>query len=160
MSRAYLRVDPRSYEHKVIEQGYPLPLYGAFIGSICLAEHQPTRGRFRNAAVLRALLGPGGRLVPELIRRGDLVSRSDGLYVDGWDEWQEGDWKVGERVSRIRNRTKRTVTGVTVGTVYTPSDGDRLSVIDGGSGRRKRVNGAVEEEGVADHRPVDPVVTA
>lgn len=145
MSRAYLRVDPGLYERKVVEQGYPPALFAAFVGVLCLAEHQPKRGRFRNALVLRALLCPLGRFVPELIRRTDLIVQPDGsLYVDGWDEWQEGDWKVGERVGRIRNRPRRaktvtpvtpeTVTSDTAETVYTPSDGDCQSVIDGAGG--------------------------
>ncbi len=149
MSRAYLRTDPALYERKVVEQGYPLPLFAAFVGTLCLAEHQPKRGRFRNDRVLRALLGPAARFVPELIRRCDLIVQDDGsLYVDGWEEWQEGDWKVGERVSRIRSRTRRksvtvpNVTPVTVPTVDTPSDGDCQSVIDGG--------------GIAEHTPLPP----
>jgi hypothetical protein len=135
VSRAYLRVDPMLYERKVVDQGYPLPLFAAFVGVLCLAEHQPQRGVFRNERVCKALLGSAGRLVGELITRGDLVRRDGHLYVDGWDEWQEGDWKVGERVKRIRTRTRvtgQTVTDVTVATVDTPSDGDRLSVIDSG----------------------------
>ena len=137
MSRAYLRFDPAIYERKVVEQDYPLPLFAAFVGVLCLAEHQPKRGRFRNERVLRALLGPSGRYVPELIKRSDVIVQDDGsMYVDGWEEWQEGDWKVGERVTRIRNRkrvkvTPATVTGVTVTTVDTPSE---HSVIDSAGG--------------------------
>lgn len=138
MSRAYLRVDPMLYERKVIDQGYPLPLFAAFVAVLCLAEHQPKRGRFRDVRVLRALLGPCARFVPELVRRCDLSVAKDGsLYVDGWEEWQEGDWKVGERVSRIRNRPHRasvtvaSVTPVTVATVSTPSE---RSVIDSAGG--------------------------
>lgn len=153
MARAYLRLDPAFYERKVIDQGYPSGAALALVGAMCLAEYQPARGRFRSAAVLRTLLGPNAKWVAYLIEHEDLVQRKDGLYVDGWDEWQEGDWKVAERVRRIRGR--RGVTpGVTVpvtpgvtpdvtvatespdsnGTVYTPSDGGRQSVIDSGSG--------------------------
>ncbi len=127
MSRAYLRIDPSLFERKVIEQHYPLPLFAAFVGVLCLAENQPHRGRFRDVRVLRALLGPGGRMVADLIQRGDLIARADGtVYVDGWDEWQEGDVTVGERVKRIRSRprvTGHTVTGVTVPTVDRPLSG-------------------------------------
>jgi hypothetical protein len=127
VSRAYLRVAPQLYERKVIEQEYPLPLFAAFVGMLCLAEHQPNRGRFRDVRVLRALLGPAGRWVPELVSRGDIVFGKDGtVYVDGWDEWQEGDVTVGERVKRIRTRrraTPATVTPVTVPTVDTPLSG-------------------------------------
>jgi hypothetical protein len=94
-----------AYERKVVDQGYPLPLFAAFVAVLCLAEHQPMRGRFRNERVLRALLGPGSRYVAELVNRGDLVREPGGaLYVDGWTEWQEGDVTVGERVRLIRNR--------------------------------------------------------
>jgi hypothetical protein len=151
VSRAYLRLDPRAYEKKVIQQGYPLPLFAAFVGALCESEHQPDRGRYRSERVLRATLEEAARHIPELIRRGDLVPQPDGsLYVDGWDEWQEGDWKVAERVRRIRDRrraetaevtdgvtepvTAGVTPDVTVGDVYTPSDGGRQSVIDSGSG--------------------------
>lgn len=136
--RAYQRIDPRTYERKVLDQGYPLPAFAAYIGALNAGEAQPDRGRFRTEAVLRALLGPAGRWVGFLVERGDLVRLPDGrLYLEGWDEWQEGDWKVAERVTRIRNRkrtpssvadvTVETVTHDTVAPVYTPSDGDRLT---------------------------------
>lgn len=152
MPRAYLRLDPGFYERKVIAQGYPAGAAMALVGAMCLAEYQPTRGRFRSSAVLRTLLGPNAKWVAYLIEHGDLVERKEGLYVDGWDEWQEGDWKVAERVRRIRGRRKVTVDVTpdvtvptvthgtvatespdTVATVYIPSDGGRQSVIDSGS---------------------------
>jgi hypothetical protein len=131
VSRAYLRKDPGFFERKAIDQGYPSGAYTALDGVLCLAESQPQRGRFRDARLLKALLGPYGRWVSFLLEHGDLVSQADGrLYVEGWDEWQEGDWKVGERVARIRGRkrspvTKPTVTKDTVATVVPPSDGGR-----------------------------------
>lgn len=151
MARAYLRLDPGYYERKVIDQDYPAGAALALIGALCLAEYQPTRGRFRSRAVLRTLLGPNAKWVSYLVEHGDLVERDGVLYVDGWDEWQEGDWKVTERVRRIRARRSVTA-GVTAGvtppvtvavtvatesddsvaTVYTPSDGGRQSVIDSG----------------------------
>ena len=143
MSRAYLRIDPQAYERKVIEQGYSLALFGAFMGLLVEAEHQPERGRFRDVPLLKAILGPGGVHVKELIARGDIVVLPTGrLYVDGWDEWQEGDWKVAERVGRIRGR-KQDVTvdvtpDVTVPTV--PPLGDALSERSGavsGSGAER-----------------------
>jgi hypothetical protein len=104
MPRAYLRLDPAFDERKA---DYPDGPYAALIATLCLAEHQPHRGRFRNAGYLRALLGKRGRHVPYLIAHGDLVTQADGrLYLDGWDEWQEGDWKVAERVARIRERKR------------------------------------------------------
>lgn len=156
MSRAYLRIDPAFFERKALTQGYPAGVFSALVGTLCLAEHQPERGRFRSERLLRALLEDYGRHVPELIRRGDLVRLGDGrLYVDGWDEWQEGDWKVGERVARIRSRPRKGTAPVTVGTtayvtpdVTVPVTVDetdaRLSVIDSGSGAvsGKRSGGA------------------
>ena len=107
MTRAYLRLDPGFYERK-LEQGYPLAAIGAFCGVLCLAEMQPVRGRFRNVAVLKALLGAtAARQVPILIEKGDLVLDERGrLYVDGWDEWQEGDVTVKERMQRVRNKQR------------------------------------------------------
>jgi hypothetical protein len=101
MPRAYLRLDPAFDERKA---HYPDGPYAALVATICLAELQPQRGRFRSAGYLRALLGKRGRHVPYLLEHGDLIDEGGRLYLDGWDEWQEGDWKVAERVARIRNR--------------------------------------------------------
>lgn len=158
MARAYLRLDPGFFDRKVIDQNYPPAAVAALIGVLCHAEHQPKRGRFRDVRVLKALLGPLAKWIPFLIERRDLVSKKGELYVDGWDEWQEGDWKVGERVKRIRGRQKAAAEGVdvtvpvtpevtvavtvrsesndSVETVYTPSDGERQSVIDSAGGRQ------------------------
>jgi hypothetical protein len=105
VTRAYIRVDPGLYERKVIEQKYPLGAFAALEGCFCYGETQPVRGTFRDAALLRAHLGPGGRWVPFLIEQGDLILMPGGqLYIDGWKEWQEGDVTVKERMERIRNR--------------------------------------------------------
>lgn len=144
MTRAYLRLDPAFWERKRIEQAYPPGAISALIGIFCLAESQPERGRFRSEKLLRALLEDDAKWVPFLKEHGDLVVLGDArIYPPGWDEWQEGDWKVGERVQRIRGRehtvrpvpavttktvrkrTPATVSDVTVPTVYTPSDGGR-----------------------------------
>lgn len=109
MTRAYLRLDP-GYDEK--KESYPDGPYAALIATFCHGEMQPDRGRFRNERFLRAILGVRGKHVPYLIAHGDLIQLADGrLYIDGWDEWQEGDWKVTERVTRIRNRTRRSATG-------------------------------------------------
>lgn len=140
MSRAYLRLDPAAFERKVIQQGYPAVTFAAFMGVLCLAESQPERGRFRDERLLRALLGKLGRQVPDLIARCDLIQLPDGrLYVDGWDEWQEGDITVRDRVARLRIRRQRhvtvgTVTSVTVPTVYTPSEHSVIESVAGHSG--------------------------
>src|SRR4029079_16790473 len=97
---------PAFLDRKVIDQKYPPGAAIALIGALCHAEHQPSRGRFRDVRVLKALLGPHARWIPFLLSHRDLLEKRVQLYVDGWDEWQEGDWKVGERVARIRNRAK------------------------------------------------------
>jgi hypothetical protein len=142
VSRAYLRLDPGFDERK---HAYPDGAYAALVATFCLAEQQPQRGRFRSLPFLKALLGRRGRHVRYLLDQGDLVELPDGrVYVDGWDEWQEGDWKVGERVQRIRNRrrgvTPTTVTPVTPPTVYTPSPLRESTHRDtsGGAGGAKR----------------------
>jgi 5-methylcytosine-specific restriction endonuclease McrA len=100
--RAYLRLDPHLADKKA---EYPDGAHRAFVDTLCFAEHQPMRGRFRNQKLLAVLLEKRARWIPYLIEHGDLVPMPDGkLYVDGWDEWQEGDWKVHERVSMIRHR--------------------------------------------------------
>jgi hypothetical protein len=133
VTRAYIRVDPGLYERKVIEDSYPLPAFAALVGCFCMAELQPVRGRFRDQSVLRALLGVGSKWVPYLIEQGDLIVQANGsLYVDGWDEWQEGDVTVKERMVRIRNRRR-----VTVPTVSDPSQRGGAGRI-GGAGQPAR----------------------
>lgn len=120
--RAYIRVDPNLPDAK---EHYPDGALAAFTLTLCLAEHQGWRGRFRNRKLLAALLGRRARWIPYLIEHGDLVEAENGvLYFEGWDEWQEGDWKVGERVKRIRERraVTATVTDCVTPTVITPSE--------------------------------------
>jgi hypothetical protein len=133
--RSYIRVDPELPDRK---EKYPDGAATAFFFTLCFAEHQPRRGRFRNKRVLSALLGRRARWIPYLIEHHDLILNDKGeLYFDGWDEWQEGDWKVQERVERIRARKAGTVTGTVTPavntTVNTPSEplavgGRRLAV--------------------------------
>lgn len=119
MGRAYLRVDPAMFERKVIQQEYPPLAYAAYSAILCLADSQPVRGRFRDERLMRALLGPLSRQAATLLERGDVIPAakhhecgncptghgSPGqLYVDGWDEWQEGDWQVKERMARVREK--------------------------------------------------------
>lgn len=102
MPRAYLRLDPSFDERK---ESYPDGPYAALVATFCLAELQPHRGRFRSLDYLSRLLGKRGRHLRYLVAQGDVVELPGGqVYVDGWDEWQEGDWKVSERVQRIRGR--------------------------------------------------------
>lgn len=123
--RAYLRVDPNLPEQKA---DYPDGAYRAFVDTLCLAEQQPKRGRFRNRRLLAVLLEKRARWITYLVEHGDLIELPSGaLYVDGWDEWQEGDVTVSERMRRLRSR-RRDVTppdtpAVTVPTVTRPYSG-------------------------------------
>jgi hypothetical protein len=110
LPRAYLRIDPN------IDQVYP-ELRSTFVGLLCAAHRQPDRGRFRDRRLVEALCGKA--YVSRAFTRGDLVTLPDGrAYVPGWDEWQEGDMTVAERMRRMRDRRKRkrdvpNVSGVT-----------------------------------------------
>lgn len=120
MTRAYLRLDPGFFERKRIQQGYSAGQFSALTGALCQAETQPERGRFRDERVLRALLGADGREVPFLLSQGDLVRAPDGrIYIEGWDEWQEGDVTVRDRVRKIRTRRGGTELGRSPGAVRT-----------------------------------------
>ena len=142
MTRAYIRLDPAFDERKY---DYPDGPYAALVATFCLAEHQPERGRFRSVEYLKRLLGRRGRHVRYLIEHGDVIELRDGrAYVVGWDEWQEGDWKVAERVRRIRVRRGEEITpDVTVG--VTPDvTADRLD--SGGGDFSNSGGGAVADE--------------
>jgi HNH endonuclease len=96
LPKAYLRLDPN------IDHTHPEHLE-AFIRLLCAASRQPHRGWFRSRAMVEHLLGK--RATATLFDRGDLVQRTGGfgiVEVPGWDEWQEGDFTVGERMRLIR----------------------------------------------------------
>jgi hypothetical protein len=112
-SRAYLRLSPRTFHDKAVVDRYPPGAFAAFSAVLCLAEEQPERGRFRSEKLLRLHLDEPmdgvrigwGKWVGYLLEHGDLERRPDGsLYVTGWDDWQEGDVTVAERMSRLRAR--------------------------------------------------------
>src|SRR6266566_4353632 len=110
MTRAYLRLDPNLPDHK---ESYPDGALASFVLTLCLADQQSPRGRFKSERLLRVLLGKRGRWVPFLLQKRDLILQKDGrIYVDGWDEWQEGDVTVPERMARLRAR-KDVTNGVT-----------------------------------------------
>ena len=101
--RAYHRVDPLMDERK---SHYTPAQFGAFLKVQLLAGRQTRRGHFRSeAALVGALPAAYARLVPFLVEQRDLIAKADGsLYLDGWDEWQEGDVTVKDRMARLRNR--------------------------------------------------------
>lgn len=117
LPKAYLRIDPHlasTHENA-----------GEYLRLMEAAYQQPRRGRFKNVAVLRAAVGRGvadraisrrdvvghGALPDCLDDRGKAREFCSGdlphLYLNHWDEWQEGDVTVGERVARIRARKRR-----------------------------------------------------
>lgn len=97
LPKAYLRADPNLDQH---------PDPGAMVVLMCEANRQAERGRFKTLDRLRGVLGKA-RLHACLLR-GDLRELDPGLWLlVGWDEWQEGDFTVGERMARLRKRKKR-----------------------------------------------------
>lgn len=103
--KAYIRLDPLVDESKA---DYSPAQFGAFIKVLALAARQKQHGRFRSRRALEMILpGPYARLLPHLFAEGDLVELESGaVYVDGYDEWQEGDHTVAERMRRLRNRQR------------------------------------------------------
>lgn len=104
--RAYLRVDPN------IDQAYP-DLRNTFVGLLCSGGRQPDRGRYRCRQIAEQLHSRA--FIRRCLDRGDLVELADGrLYIDGWDEWQEGDLTVAERMRRMRSKRRDKRDSVTV----------------------------------------------
>ena len=105
LPRAYLRIDPN------IDQAYP-ELRNTFVGLLCSAGRQPERGRYRDRRLVEGL--HSRPFVARSYARGDLVDLDDGrTYLVGWDEWQEGDMTVAERMRRMRDRRRSQRNGVT-----------------------------------------------
>lgn len=100
LPKAYLRIDPN------LDSTHAAP--ADMIALMCEANRQPKRGLFKSAELAKRVLGP--RLFRRCIERGDLIPNGVGLYVDGWEEWQEHDWTVGERMRRLRGRKRHTDT--------------------------------------------------
>lgn len=101
LPRAYLRIDPNLDQH---------PDADGMLRLICAANRQIPRGRFPGRDVLRRILGSAKRLEAFLRprhagKRADVLLQEDGsFYLDGWDEWNEGDLTVGDRMRRVREK--------------------------------------------------------
>lgn len=94
LPRAYLRIDPNMDSH---------PDQDAMLTLILFGNRCSERGRFRSLSTLEKILGK--KRLKACLDRKDLIPISGGrFYVSGWDEWQEGDLTVGERMGRIRKR--------------------------------------------------------
>lgn len=123
LPKAYLRIDPHlASTHESA---------GEFVRLLEAAYQQPRRGRFKNIGVLRAAVGRG--VADRALQRKDVLGHGEEadciddkgrprefcseslphLYLEGWDEWQEGDVTVAERMTRIRNKKKRRNSAVT-----------------------------------------------
>jgi hypothetical protein len=160
--RAYLRLDPHMADKKA---DYPDGAHRAFTDMLCFAEQQPQRGRFRNRKLLAVLLERRAKWIPYLLEHGDLVETESGkLYVDGWDEWQEGDVTVSERMRRLRSRQRGvtptdtpTVTPpVTVPTVSVPSSGGGSTGGKHSAEADRRTNGSPSFMGFRPPEPARP----
>jgi hypothetical protein len=83
---------------------HPDPL--AMVRAMCAAARQPQRGRFREPVVLERAVGR--KAYRMLVERGDVVPAipGPGVYLEGWDELQEGDMTVAERMRRYRKRKR------------------------------------------------------
>lgn len=132
LPRAYLRIDPN------LDMTHPDP--GSFVRLLCAAARQPDRGRFRDRGLLVRAVGRAK--VGALAARGDVAQLPDGRwYVVGWDEWQEGDYTVAERMKRMRQRRSTQRHTVTVASSPPSNDvttdagrDDSLSVVPLGVG--------------------------
>jgi hypothetical protein len=105
MTRAYHRVDPLMDERK---SDYTPAQFGAFLKVQLVAGRQKRRGWFRSLVALRGTLPAAyARHVQFMVDEGDLEVHEDGsVYVDGWDQWQEGDLTVKDRMAALRNRRR------------------------------------------------------
>ncbi len=110
--KAYLRISPNLDQH---------PDPAAMVRAICAANRQSERGRFREPAVLERAVGR--KSYRTLVERGDIVPANPGpgVYLEGWDQWQEGDHTVAERMKRLRQRQRN-------GKVTPPPSPDRNGV--------------------------------
>lgn len=109
--KAYLRIDPN------LDHTHPEP--GAFVRLLCAAARQPKRGRFKAWALVERALGRAQARKHRDVWH-DIKEDHGAWIVDGWDNWQEGDHTVQERMRRYRERHS-SVTGAVTRTVTSPS---------------------------------------
>ena len=95
LPKAYLRMDPD------IDQKHPDNL-AEYVRLVCVSARQRPRGRFANRTVMNVLFGRG--TVNQFFARGDVEEQNGEIVTSGWDDWQEGDMTVAERVRRTRNK--------------------------------------------------------
>jgi hypothetical protein len=114
---------------------------GAFLKVQLVAGRQTSRGRFRSIAAIRAILPAAyARHIDFLVAEGDLDVLTDGtVYVDGWDQWQEGDLTVKDRMAALRNRRRN---GTVTSTVTQPSPTAIRSSVGVGIGVSGEPNGS------------------
>lgn len=152
--KAYLRLDPNIDAH---------PDWEGIVLLMLWANRQPRRGYFQPATVTKIL---GRKRAQEFLvprpgkKRPDLVEQRDGtLYLDGWDDWQEGDLTVGERVRRLRAKRSATVTApLPTRTKRHKALGVRRQAL--GSRHESTNGGAVERAGGNNGGPPAPPASA
>lgn len=126
-----------------------------------LAAEQHPAGRFRSVEVLRAFAPIRlRRHVTRLYALAHLVVLPTGeVYVDGWDEDQEGDWKVAERMARRRARRRAswspTVTTDTPPTVTNDTPPPVTSPYGSGSGKSITNGSGTPEHQLRGQAPLD-----
>lgn len=103
--RAYIRLDPEFADRK---EDYPDGAFASLIALFCAAAVHSRQGTFKSEKLVRVILGRRARWLKYLLEHSDVRRLDDGsLYIDGWEEWQEGNWKVAERMQRVRSKRNK-----------------------------------------------------
>lgn len=129
--KAYLRFDPLKDERLA---HYTDGQYRAYDLVLFKAGRQDPRGRFSSEAQVRALLGRHARHLPFLFSEGAILALDDGaVYVAGWDEWQEGDLTVRDRMAALRSRKRNAAVTQPLPDAIRSSVSSSVSVVVGAS---------------------------